>query len=620
MPEHQSDVYDSQLYQSLIILNDVFHTSVPEILNLYNDRHHNPLFYQISFKQGNLSNGLRWISTHHFDTNVTGEKQIIYHVFNKYGESLVKQICKNLVDENINYHTKHQLLRLIGYTKNTIFANSIRTAWRFIPDDKKDYRMFFWAAARACDDDPHSLLKPIFDYWESLSDEENEYHSTDRASFAAHGLKWKFSEYVPHRSIAFMLQEAEKRDSLNFYILYMLSEVDNADVLEAQATRLANSRRQGNYMPSAVLDSLFRNSENGKILSIESKQRLLSISENLDNDDFLRQSAFRLWEMSPNYDDLFILRQIVKNDVRFEIALMGRAKRKDFTAIDGLVKKINEDPWYWWQATRYIWHKDFEKLLEEKVASIDDTSDLEIFWIIDELFEKLEIQKAESLLINYWDNLSNHSKFIQIALMIATPKLQKLIAKEFESTSNIASSFDLFGSTLGIMTKGRKSIYRHEQMKAIEPYFEYIDEGYLFEFASICLKKGWSDVFSNIIPLLKGGSYSRVVVIDTTDLETAYNAKTDLEHLKIDFLLYDWIKSQKRVGWSHEKIIKALFHWFNSYQNNQALKVISKPLRQSGKRTDYVCLESTLKDMTELPDKQKVLDKLYFNIYSRSLD
>ena len=79
--EQQSDLYDSQLYQSLIVLNDVFHTSVPEILNLYNDRHHNPLFYQISFKQGNLSNGLRWISTHHFDTNVTGEKQIIDHVF-----------------------------------------------------------------------------------------------------------------------------------------------------------------------------------------------------------------------------------------------------------------------------------------------------------------------------------------------------------------------------------------------------------------------------------------------------------------------------------------------------------------------------------------------------------
>ena len=89
-----------------------------------------------------------------------------------------------------------------------------------------------------------------------------------------------------------MLKEAEKRDSLNFYILYMLSEVDHPDVLEAQAARLANSRRQGNCMPSAVLDALSRNSENGKILSIESKEKLLSISESLEGDDFLRKSAF----------------------------------------------------------------------------------------------------------------------------------------------------------------------------------------------------------------------------------------------------------------------------------------------------------------------------------------
>lgn len=115
-----------------------------------------------------------------------------------------------------------------------------------------------------CDDDPDSLLEPMFDYWENLSDEKNEYHSTDRSNFAAHGLKWKFREHVPYRSIAFILKEAEKRDSLNFYILYMLNEVDHPDVLEAQATRLANSRRQGNYMPSAVLDTLSRNSENGK--------------------------------------------------------------------------------------------------------------------------------------------------------------------------------------------------------------------------------------------------------------------------------------------------------------------------------------------------------------------
>lgn len=610
--EHQSDLYESQLYQSLIILNDVLHTSVPEILNLYNDGHHNPLFYQISFKQGNLSNGLRWIATHHFDTNVTGEKQIIDHVFNKYGEGLVKQICENLIDEHINYEAKHQLLRLIGYIENTSFANAVRTAWHLIPNGEKDYRMFFWAAARVCDDDPHSLLEPIFDYWESLSDEENEYHSTDRARFAAYGLKWKFSEYLPHKSIAFILQEAEKRDSLNFYILYMLSDVDHADVLEAQATRLANSRRQGNSMPSAVLDSLRRNSKGGKILSIESKERLLYISESLENDDFLRKSAFNLWEMSPYHDDLVVLQDITSSDIRFETALMGRAKRKDFTAIDRLIEKINENPRYWWQATRYIWNDKLEKLFEEKIANINEQTDLDDLWIVDELFEKIETRKAEELLVNYWRRLSDYPEFIQIALMTATPRLQSLIAETLEFKNNAEEIFKHLYSTLGFKTIGRKGIYRREQIESFKPYFKYIDEMHLSNFSEICLKQGWEDVSQVLEPLIKEERFRRFVEIDVSRLTGSLESNSSF--------VYWWISDRKQEGWTHRKTVDALLDWFKQYESEQALEVISKPLSENGKRTDYELLEIVLKNMDNISNKESILSKLYFNIYSRTLE
>lgn len=612
VPEHQSDLYDSQLYQSLIILNDVFHTSVPEILNLYNDRHHNSLFYQISFKQGNLSNGLQWISNHHFDTNVTGEKQIIDHVFNKYGEGLVKQICENLIDESINYEAKHQLLRLIGYTENTSFANAVRIAWHLIPNGEKDYRMFFWAAARVCDDDPHSLLEPIFDYWESLSDEENEYHSTDRAGFAAHGLKWKFSEYVPHKSIAFILQEAEKRDSLNFYILYMLSDVDNADVLEAQATRLANSRRQGNSMPSAVLDSLRRNSEGGKILSIESKERLLSISESLENDDFLRKSAFNLWEMSPYHDDLLVLQKITNSDIRFETALMGRAKRKDITVTDELVEKINTNPSYWWQATRYIWNDKLEQLFEEKIANINQSTDLEDLWVVDELFEKIENRKAEELLVNYWQRLSDYPEFIQIALMTAAPRLQSLIVETLKYKNNTEEVFKHLYFTLGFKTIGRKGIYRREQIESFQPYFKYIDEMHLSNFSEICLKQGWEDVSQVLESLIKEERFRRFVEIDVSRLTGSLESNSSF--------VYWWISDRKKEGWSHQKTIETLFNWFEQHQSEQALEVISKPLSENGKRSNYLRLESVLENMDNLSNKADILSKLYFKIYSRSLE
>ena len=610
--KHQSDLYSSQLYQSLIILNDVLHASVPEVLNLYNDRYHNQIFHQISFKHGNLSNGLRWISMHDFDTTVTGEKQVVDYVFNRYGETLVNKICDSLVDERISYHTKNQLLRLVGYTENTVFANAIRTAWRFIPDDKKDYRLFFWAAARVCDDNPDSLLEPMFDYWESLSDEENEYHSTDRANFAAHGLRWKFREHVPYRSIAFMLKEAEKRDSLSFYILYMLSEVDHPDVLEAQAKHSANRRRQGNYMPSAVLDNLFRNSENGKILSIESKKRLLSISENLEGDDFLRRTAFNLWEMSPHHDDLIVLQEIDNNDIRFETALMGRAKRQDATAVAKIIEKINESPSYWWQATRYLWHKDFEKLLEEYVAKIDKSSDLEILWIIDELFEKIEVKNAESLLIKYWDNLSSHIQFIQIALMIATTKLQDLVSKKLENKSNVEEFFKHMYFTIGFKTMGRKDIYCREQIESFKPYLKYIDEVHLCDFSEICLQNEWDDISQVIEPLIKEKRFRRFVEIDISRLTESLKSNNGF--------VYWWVSDRKKEGWSHQKTIDTLLNWFEQHKSEQALNVISKPISESGKRIDFIVLESILQNMNDLSNKEDILRKLYFSIYSRSLE
>ena len=426
------------------------------------------------------------------------------------------------------------------------------------------------------------------------------------------GLKWKFREHVPYRSIAFILKEAEKRDSLNFYILYMLSEVDHPDVLEAQATRLANSRRQGNYMPSAVLDTLSRNSENGKILSIESKKKLLSISESLKNDDFLRKSAFNLWEMSPHHDDLIVLQDITNSDIRFETALMGRSKRKDFTAIDELVERINEDPKYWWQATRNIWNEKLEQLFEEKVANFSTSSDLDELWMVDELFEKLEIQKAESLLIKYWNNLSSHSDFIRIALMTATYRLDKLIAANLECKNNAKEIFKSIYFTLGFKTAGRKGIYRREQIESFKPYFKYIDETHLSSFSEICRKHEWDGISQVLEPLIKEERFRRFVEIDVSRLTESLESNSSF--------VYWWISDRKQEGWTHRKTVDALLNWFEQYESEQALEVISKPLSESGKRADYIALECILQNMDSLSNKEDVLSKLYFNIYSRSLE
>lgn len=608
--EHQSDLYDARLYKSLVILNDVFHISLPEILILYNDKHHNYLFNQIGFKHGNLSNGLRWISTYHFDANISGEKQIIDHVFNKYGENLLNQICIYLIDENTSYIVKHQLLRLIGYTENTIFANPIRTAWRLIPDEKKDYRIFFWAAARVCDDNPHSLLEPIFDYWENLSDENNEYMS-EKAQFATYSLGFKFRDYIPRRSISYIIQQAYKRPSLFNSIFSMLRDVDHPEVLEFQAKHFSDIEKKDDSNFGFTMFTSFFKSDDYQVLSNASKERLLFISNHTE-DDILRKKSFELLEKSSNIDDLVILQQITKDDIRFETALMGRAKRQDVTVVDDLIEKINTDPVYWWQATRYIWSEKLEQLFEEKISQIHKKTDLDDLWMIDELFEKVEIKKAEELLIKYWEELSGYPKFIQIALMLATLKLQELVAEKLKNESNVGKYFQLIQFTLGIKTHGRKGIYNYEQMKALEPYFAYIDEYILSELSEICLKHRWMNIVQAIAPLITDKRFRRSVEIDKSNLDSALHENNDFVYL--------WISDRKEEGWTHQETIDALFEWFENHKSIEALNIIIEPLGESGKRSDFLSLKSILEHIDNLSNKEEVLNILHFDIYSRSLE
>lgn len=610
VPEHQSDVYDSQLYQSLVVLNDVLHNSVADILKLYDKNHHNPLFYQISFKQGSLSDGLQWISTYSFDTSVAGQKQIIDYTFNKYGEDLVRQVCDYLEDSNSSYKLKHHLLRLIGYTENTDFADAIKSAWLVIPDNEKDYRMFFWAVARVYNNDLYPLLESILNYWEGLSEEKNDFIS-DRAQFATYTLDFKFRDHIPSRSISYIVQGAYERPNLHGDILSLSKDIDHPDVLELQARSFADIEKKDDSNFGFTMFTKFFKGKDYKTLSSKSKERLLTLS-NCTEDKFLRKKSFELWEDSPYHDDLIILQQIPQDDICYDTAVMGRAKRKDYTVIDELIEKISEDPFYWWQATRHIWHDKLEQLFEDKIAHIDNILEAEMFHLIDEIFEKLDIHKAEALLIRYWDKLSNHSKFIQIALMIATPKLQELVAKKLENINNIREFFEFIKHTLGIRTNNRKGITRYEQMKGLQPYFKYHDKMYLSSYSEICLKHGWNDISQVLEPLINEERYRRFVEINVSRLTESLKGNSSF--------VYWWISDRKKEGWSHQRTVETLFNWFEQHKSEQALETISKPLSESGKRTDYAHLESILKGMTGLSNKQKVLDRLYFNIYSRSLD
>ena len=215
-------------------------------------------------------------------------------------------------------------------------------------------------------------------------------------------------------------------------------------------------------------------------------------------------------------------------------------------------------------------------------------------------------------IVNYWRRLSDYPEFIQIALMTATPRLQSLIVETLEYKNNTEETFKHLHLTLGFKTVGRQGIYRREQMESFQPYFKYIDRIHLSNFSEICLKHEWDEISQVLEPLMKDKRFRRCVEIDTSRLEDSLRGDRGF--------IYWWISDRKAEGWSHRKTVGTLLDWFKQHQSEQALEVISKPLLESGKRTDYELLEIMLKNMDNLSNKESILNRLYFNIYSRTLE
>ena len=100
-------------------------------------------------------------------------------------------------------------------------------------------------------------------------------------------------------------------------------------------------------------------------MSRESKDRLLSLWRNQQNDEYIRKQAFRFWATTKTDEDLNILRSVDSSGPLVESALWERLKRSDRTAVPGLLLKLKGETnkrSYWWQYARAIWCDELSRI------------------------------------------------------------------------------------------------------------------------------------------------------------------------------------------------------------------------------------------------------------------
>ena len=201
---------------------------------------------------------------------------------------------------------------------------------------------------------------------------------SERNSFAAHAIAWSFRETVPKSAVPYFVERAKRSAALQWPITYMLKGVDDPVAVQYEVEHLAQRSREvgeNGFIDHFLKDEWRRLSEEGRLMSMQSKQRLLDLSADQGNDEHLRKQAFYLWEVSIGPQDVDVARAISRDDVRYGTAVWARARRNDLTVVPRLVEKIEQNPSYWWQAGRYLWTEELTQALGKTIENIAKAND-----------------------------------------------------------------------------------------------------------------------------------------------------------------------------------------------------------------------------------------------------
>ncbi|GAB3630401.1 hypothetical protein PTE30175_04414 [Pandoraea terrae] len=623
LEEHRGDIFFSRRNLGLAVLAEIDSQVVTKLTSHFTDGDMRQPYFEARFRNGDVSAGFKWLTEYPFDTSIPGRQELVDHVRHKYGRGLMKAVGAALETPGLPNQQRRGALLLAGYIADPALASSIREAWRLTAEER-DLEAFLWAAARVCGDEAEATLGPVCDAWEALPDTQDEFGRSKRNSLAAHGIAWKFRDHVPKSALPYFVERAKRSEALRWPITFMLKGVDDPVAVQHEVEYLAHRRREAGE--GGIIDHFLKDEwrrlfeERGQRMSIESKQRLLSISADHRNDEHLRKQAFSLWEVSVGLDDVNVARAINRDDVRYDDAVWARTRRQDLTVVSQLLEKIEEKPSYWWQAGRYIWTEELTEALGKTVKEVAGSNATEREskggWIVPELILRLDPATGESLLMPVWNEIRHIPEFLQVALCIATPKLVELVRAAVADAPQPRALFKHFSFTAGIRIQRRDGIARLQQLQVIQPYFQLLSESDLFSLWETCNKRGWLDYArEHLEPVLRGldSDLTRRVLgrtmIDFSDLES------DLSKGVI-WNAYHWLEVKMRVGAKREDLIAALFDWLKEKKSLFALKIVGSVLSEDGTRFEFAQLKVAVSDIL---DADEILNLVQFNIFRRTL-
>jgi len=587
---NQASKATSQRWAVVRVLAETEATSIDHLLTLFPsvDRQ-SDLFLAAAFRNGAFRAGLYWFGKYELSLRVWGQERLLARVIALRRAALIDYLVAALQDQGTTGPSRVGAIRLAGYLGDPLLAPSLEHSWE--KDSAPALDSYLWAAARCCEPSSGRLLTAICDAWERLPDQDHPDRQLKATNLASDGVAWLFARYRPAAAaVQYFVSRARKSEALCWPITYMLRTVDHPEAVEQLARYCVSRDGNAAFMSlHSLLTHWERASfERGEHMSPETKRCLLEIAFDDSESEFLRTTAFQIWEVTIAPGDIEVARAIDPCGPLYARAVWARARRGDLSVVPQLLERVKFNPRYWLQTTRYLGSSALLPAISEcldRLCAEPKRHDEELdFGALTEALTHLGSEQFEQLLLPRWDALSGDPAYIQLAALSPSPALRSRVSEVVRSAVAPKELFKDFVHNVHWRSHDGSGPEGLWQMEAVEPYFCFIEELELLELWMICTKRGWFDLRRRSLDILvrdvpKRYFYLPGEAIRMTAFDDALQGKRPL--------LFQWISSNLQRGASRVDLVEAVFTWLDSHQGQErALSAVAEVLAAEGSRAE----------------------------------
>jgi hypothetical protein len=464
-------------------------------------------------------------------------------------------------------------------------------------------------------------------YWAGLSSEEDSYGISPKG-WIAESLHFALARGIRDEVINYFIEQCDVHESLRWPITCMCDCIDAPDAIEFIVRSAADIERgiagTNKFSPwtTTLADNWKGFRSGGRKLSQVSLARLRALWEDLNNDEFVKQQAFRLWLTDSEWEQIDILRAISTNSPLFRSALRKRAQLGDQSILPNLLPILSTET-HWFRVAHLVWCEELMVAVQHQLEAFKDNipADFSGGWLnahyeLSSLLMMIPVIDAETLLDKYWGHLGYSPLFIQTALYVGTPKCLELAASSISQCPRDVDILKHIHHQFGFMDSEREKYLTLQHLDNLLLYLDRLGESELWQLAKVCQRLGIPEWSKQHISDWLSEKYRKQYHPSDDDL------LQDLDEFVADthgvWRVRHWLEEFDKRRDPRNRVLSIVDRWLASHPTVECLGIAAECVQVIGTRKDLSILDNTIEGPRDKVANIKASARFF--VHRRSLD